>query len=216
VDERLSVSPALEAGEVEAAIAIRDDMYSEYLGLHPRDWPDEDVRDEDGYLFLLRDHGEVVGSGRVLPIRSEHVELRAFKRLPGWAERDSRMCEISRIAARSRPGKVPYGWIGLILGAEWLLGNSNLERYIAYARIDLVRLYGVVGAREIGLRFQIPARGSAVYSVLTGNLEEAVEVGTDLLDKAAREAERTARAAAAEAPARTQAPASGAGMAAPG
>lgn len=190
----LQLTPARNQREIEEAIAIRDDMYSEHLGLHPRDWPDEGVRDKSGYLFLLRDGGELVGSGRVLPIASEHVELRAFKRLPGWAENDREMCEISRIAARSRPGQVPYGWSGLILGADWLLKNSKFRRYIAYARHDLVPLYRVVGAREIELRFQIPARGTAVYSVLTGEIEQAVDLGLDLLARAAEEAEKNASA----------------------
>lgn len=193
----IQIAPAQTQREIEEGIAVRDDMYSEYLGLHPRDWPEEGVRDEEGYLFILRDEGNVVGSGRVLPIASEHVELRAFKRLPGWAENDTRMCEISRIAARSRPGRVPYGWSGLILGAQWLLENTRLQRYIAYARDDLVPLYRVVGAREVGIRFQIPARGAAVYSVLSGELEQTVEVGVGLLAKAAAEAERNANSAEA-------------------
>lgn len=188
----LRLTPAQDDREVREGVAIREEMYSEYLGLHPREWPEEGIRDRDGFLFLLRDDDVVVGSGRVLPIASEHVELRSFRRLPGWAENDSRMIEISRIAARSRPGQVPYGWSGLILGAEWMLENTRMERYIAYARTDLVPLYTVVGAREIGLRFQIPSRGVAVYSVLTGEIERAVELGVDLLAKAAAAAEAAA------------------------
>jgi hypothetical protein len=140
---------------------------------------------------------EVVGSGRILPITSAHVELRAFRKLPAWAERDRMMCEISRIAARPREQGVPYSWIGFIFGAEWLLRHTELRRYIAYARADLVQLYGVVGAREIGMRFQIPARGSAVYSVLTGSLEETVTKGVGLLAEAATKAE-VAKIAAGE------------------
>lgn len=193
----LTLEPASTPEEIEAGLAVREDMYSDYLGLSPRTWPDEDVRDHEGYLLVLRDDGKVVGSGRILPITSAHVELRAFRKLPAWAERDRLMCEISRIAARPREQGVPYSWIGFIFGAEWLLRHTELRRYIAYARADLVQLYGVVGAREIGVRFQIPARGSAVYSVLTGSLEETVTKGVGLLAEAATKAE-VAKIAAGE------------------
>lgn len=190
--DSLRLSAATTPEEVEAALAVREDMYSEYLGLTPRTWADEDLRDQDGYLFILRDEGEIVGSGRVLPVVSPHVELRAFRKLPPWAEHDPQMCEISRIAARPRSEGVPYAWIGLILGAEWLLKHTEIRRYIAYARSELVSLYRVVGAWETGMRFQIPDRGTAVYNVVTGTLEQAVEKGTSLLAEAAARAEEAA------------------------
>jgi hypothetical protein len=190
--DSLKLSAATTPEEIVAALAVREDMYSDYLGLSPRTWPDEDLRDQDGHLFILRHEGEVVASGRVLPISSPHVELRAFRKLPPWAEQDPKMCEISRIAARPRSQGVPYGWIGLILGAEWLLQHTDIRRYIAYARAELVSLYRVVGAWETDMRFQIPERGPAVYSVVTGTIQQAAEKGTSLLAEAAERAEEAA------------------------
>lgn len=184
--ESFTIDTATTSDEVEAALAVRDDAYSEYLGISPRNFPDEDLRDQDGYLFVLRNNLEIVGSARVLPIDSPHVELRAFRQLPFWAEHDKGLCEISRVAARPKSGGVPYAWIGLILGAEWLVRYTDLRRYVAYARTELVDLYKVVGAWETGEKFQIPTRGPTVYSVVAGSIKHAASKGTALLTEATK------------------------------
>jgi hypothetical protein len=182
--ESFMVTQAVSPEHVRAALGVRESAYSEHLGLSPGEFPDENLRDDEGYLFLLWNGPEVVGSARVLPTTSAHTELRLLGRLPIWAEYDGGMCEISRVAARPRDGGIPYSWIGLVLGAEWLMENTRLRRYIAYARSELVDLYQAVGAWETGVRFQIPDRGPTVYSVVAGGIEQAASSGAELLGMA--------------------------------
>ncbi|MGH8885479.1 MAG: hypothetical protein ACRDYX_09975 [Egibacteraceae bacterium] len=152
---------------------LRDEVYRAKLGLDTRQWPQDDARDRAGYLFLLREHGSLVGTGRVMRTNSPLCELRALGQLPAHLHRDTDTCEVGRVATRKRADGIPTSLVMLCLGARWLLRHTDLRRYVAYARVSVLWLYQKVGAADLGTRFQIPDRGDAQYAVILGELADA-------------------------------------------
>lgn len=177
MQERVSVSFAGSESDLASARAIREVAYRARLGLDPRSWRDEELRDTEGYVPVLRANGVPVATARVLPISSPYVELRALGCLPTWAERRRELCEISRVAtSRKNHGGVPYSTLLFLLGIRWLFDRTDLRRYIAAVRVSLFPFHESFGAQEVGNRFTIPGRGAAQYVVVTGDLTRAVDV----------------------------------------
>jgi hypothetical protein len=160
---------------------LRDEIYRAKLGLDTRRLHQDYVRDRTGYLFLLKERGVLVGTGRVMRTSSPLCEMRTLGHLPLHLHRDTGMCEVGRLATRKRVGGIPNSLVMLCLGARWLLHHTDLQRYVAYARVPMLWLYQQVGAADLGTRFTIPDRGAAEYAVILGKLADAAAL-VDRLD----------------------------------
>lgn len=189
MQEHVSVSFAGSESDLVGARAVREVAYRARLGLDLRSWRDEEARDTDGYVPVLRANGVPVATARVLPICSPHLELRALGCLPGWAENQRELCEISRLAtSRKNRDGVPYSTLLFFLGITWLFDRTDLRSYIAAVRVALFPFYQAFGAHEVGGPFTIPTRGTAQYIVMTGDLKQAIDVAAGALNQ---ELERT-------------------------
>lgn len=168
-----SLDLARTAADSAEARGLRAEVYRAKLGLDTRRWPQDDARDRAGYLFLLREHGSLIGTGRVMRTDSPLCEMRALGHLPAHLDGDTETCEVGRVATRKRADGIPTSLVMLCLGAMWLLRHTDLRRYVAYARVPMLWLYQSVGATDLGTRFQIPDRGDAEYAVILGELAGA-------------------------------------------
>jgi hypothetical protein len=176
----LSLELARTEADFAEAARLRDSVYRERLGLDPSTWRDEAARDRAGYAFLLRDRGELVGTGRAIRTDSPLCELRMLGRLPTELEDSVDACEVGRIAT-VRGGGASYGAVMLCLGARWLLDHTALQQYAAYTRMSLVKVYQRVGAVEVGPRFQIAGRGDTEYVVMIGQLADPAAIADQLI-----------------------------------
>jgi hypothetical protein len=172
-DARLSLDRAVSAADYAIAAELRNDVYRRRLGIDPGAWETEAERDRAGHVFILKQDAVPVAVGRALPAGSPLCELPALTPLPGDIVGDDEACEVGRIATRGLASGFPYSAALLCMGSRWLLQHTMYSRFIAYCREPLVRLYEAVGAVDTGIRFHIPARGTAVYCVVRGSLTEA-------------------------------------------
>lgn len=168
-----SLELARSAAQFAEARRLRDDVYRTRLGLDTRQWTDEDERDQAGYPFLLRENGVLVGTGRAVRTDLPACEIRALGQLPAHLTEATDVCEVGRIATRRRTDGIPASFVLLGLGAQWLLEHTGLRRYVAYARVPMLSRYQLIGAIDMGTRFQIPDRGDAQYAVILGDLADA-------------------------------------------
>jgi hypothetical protein len=136
----------------------------------------EAERDRQGYVFALSDAGVMVGTTRVLPYPSEHSPLRALGADVADANADS---EIGRIACVEAPG-ARYLLAMMTLGAAWLRQHTRLSRYVAHCHPKLARLYGVVGARDLGRELHLAGRADT-HRIIAGAYRDAERSGGALL-----------------------------------
>jgi hypothetical protein len=170
---RFSVHAARTPADFAAARNLRNEVYWTRLGLNTQRWSLEDARDRAGYVFLLREHAVLVGSGRAVRTDSPLCEIRELGQLPANLEAATDACEVSRIATRRDADGIPASLILLGMGAKWLLQHTDLRRYVAYAKVSVLWLYQKIGAVDLGTRFWIPERGDFEYGVILGELGEA-------------------------------------------
>lgn len=168
-----SLHLARTSAEMAEARRLRDEVYRSRLGLDPARWEHEDERDRAGYVFLLRDHGDLAGTGRVTPTSSPLCEIRQLGYLPADLYDARDLCEVGRMATRRRTDGIAASFVILCLGARWLLQHSHLRRYVAYTRLHRLPLFEQVGASDLGVRFTIPDRGDAEYALIIGDVADA-------------------------------------------
>jgi hypothetical protein len=171
-----SLHLARTPAEIAEARRFRDEVYRCRLGLDPASWQQEDERDRAGYVFLLTEHGEFVGTGRATPTSSPLAEIRELGYLPAHLDGATDVCEVGRMATRRRSDGISVSFVILCLGAQWLLEHTGLRRYVAYTRVARVPQFQQVGASDLGIRFQIPDRGEAEYAVMIGDIADAAAV----------------------------------------
>ena len=102
------------------------------------------------------------------------------------------MAEEAAVAAARSAGGLRASLIVLTLGSIWLMQNGRHERYVAYCHPQLVDLYRLVGAEDLGISWAVPGRGDA-HRIVSGTYEEAAARGARLLGVSEEQAERSIR-----------------------
>ena len=154
------------SAEVSQIRAMRQQAYERRSGLV---LDDDGATDDRAYLFALCRGDVVLATGRVLPLPDDRAGMAQFHHP---AARDHGMqTEAGRVAVAS--GGSPRLILATLgLGACWMAEHTRHETFIAFCRPRLARLYGYVGARDLGVE-AVKAGTDVGYRFVAGRFDVA-------------------------------------------
>lgn len=162
-----------------AVRSLRQAQYTKHIGdTRWLDDPADAERDRVGFVYLLRQNGMPVASVRVVAASSDLAELHELGQMPETTSNDPHCCEVGRVVATG--GSLSNSALIIACGTRWTVTNTPFERYIAYCRLPLVRLWQQFGALDTGCRFALPERQNAQYAVITGSLDDVAAATAEL------------------------------------
>ncbi len=173
---RLRLAIAETDSELQRARELRNGIYANRLPELSIDPDQEAERDAIGRVFLLYEDDCLVATLRATRVVRDPAPLSGLASVDGLPGvlRDPGACEVSRLAVPPSPRRSEQALLLLSMGARWVVENDpTLERFLAYCRSQLLRLYTRVGAEPVAEPFRIAGRGEQWFYVIGGRLTDA-------------------------------------------